>query len=496
MALTRRQFISRTGLATAGALFGPSLFRSPWLQRAMADTIGDRYLIVLFLDGGNDGLNTIVPVSGGSVGMRTDYETWRHTPAPSGIRVTNPLVPTQPMLDATGTQLGFHPGLASIANLYDQHMVAVVQGCGYPEYNLSHDVSRSIWRQGAPLTTPGTGWMGRYLAAAGYVGNQIPAVNIGGSVAGEFNQTATSVLVFNRLADFGFPYDDAYYDPNQMPPDPLDDTPFKDAAFNALYGAATANSHPFMQYLGDSGTATLLATNSYPQLHKDYVTDRGSWNDMYQNDDPPGLNTSTARGLREIAKVIYGVARGVDNADARFFELSNGGYDTHSDQGGGTPGDQQYQLHKEVADAIQLFYQDLADMSSGAALGSGLENLADKVVVMVWSEFSRRIEQNDNGTDHGSQGPMFVIGGAVNGGVYGQHPNIAASALDDNGNTQYKQDGSNGSRSTDLRDVYGTIISRWLGIADPSPLLPLDSLLGFSGPDYWTSANFNMGFLP
>src|SRR5262249_26850915 len=82
-----------------------------------------------------------------------------------------------------------------------------------------------------------------------------------------------------------------------------------------------------------------------------------------------------------------------------------------------TPGDQQYQLHKEVADAIQLFYQDLADMSSGAASGSGLENLADKVVVMVWSEFSRRIEQNDNGTDHGSQGPMVVIGGAVHGGA-------------------------------------------------------------------------------
>ena len=66
MAITRRQFLKRTGLATAGALFGPSFFRNPWLQQAFADTIGDRYFIVLFLDGGNDGLNTVIPVSGGS----------------------------------------------------------------------------------------------------------------------------------------------------------------------------------------------------------------------------------------------------------------------------------------------------------------------------------------------------------------------------------------------------------------------------------------------
>jgi hypothetical protein len=79
------------------------------------------------------------------------------------------------------------------------------KGCGYPEFSLSHDVARSIWRRGAPLSVPNSGWVGRYLAAAGYVGSDIPAVNIGGEVAGEFIQSATSVLVFNRLQNFGFP---------------------------------------------------------------------------------------------------------------------------------------------------------------------------------------------------------------------------------------------------------------------------------------------------
>ncbi len=492
MAITRRQFLSRTGIATAGALLGPSLFRNPLLSQALASTIGDRYLIVLFLDGGNDGLNTIIPVSGGSVGMRADYEQWRKAPTnPGGLRIVNPLVPSQPMLDATtGTQLGFHPGLAALSNLYGQGQVAVIQGCGYPEYNLSHDISRSIWRKGAPLSSPSAGWVGRYLAAAGYIGSDIPAVNIGGEVSPDFIQSSTSVLVFDRLRGFGFPYDEDF--------DP-DDRAYKQAVFDALYSAATVNSDPVMQYLGTTGTATLAATNSYPQLHGQYTTDRLSWSQQYSSDQPGALNTGTARSLREIAKVIYGVARGVPNVGARLFELENGGYDTHSDQGTDNPDDQQYSLHREIGDAIKLFFDDLADMSAGAAAGSGLENLADKVCIMVWSEFSRRIPQNDNGTDHGSQGPVLVIGGGVNGGVYGEHPNITGAAIDDDGNTQYKQDHSNGARSTDFRDVYGTIMKHWLGITNAATLaslLPSDTTLGYSGPDYWTAPNFDLGFLP
>jgi len=507
MAITRRQFLGRTGLATAGALFGPSFFRSPWVQEAMAATIGDRYFIVVFLDGGNDGQNTIIPVSGGSTigsgakGLRALYEDARDDPGTAGgLRIVDPIVPTPgpgapAMIDPnTGCQLGFHPGLASLSDLYEQGMVAVLQNCGYPEYNLSHEVSRGIWERGNPLGGVGTGWMGRYLAAAGYLGSDIPAVNIGGSVSGEYQQTATSVLVFDRLQDFGFPYDDAYDD----------DAAAKDAAFTALCNAASANGNAAMQYIGGTGKSTLTATNAYPALHTQYRTDRPEWNVQYNNTTPPGLNTSTARNFREIAKVIYGVARGQLPAaiSARFFELVNGGYDTHSSQGAGETDGDHYRLHAEVADALKLFYDDLADMASGASVGSGLYDLPNKVTVLVWSEFSRRIRQNDNGTDHGSQGPMLVIGGAnaINGGVYGNHPNIdpedGINGIDDDGNSRYSQNNANPQRSTDFRDVYGTIMKHWLGIANPSPQLPLDSVLGYSGPDYWTVANFNMGFMP
>jgi len=486
MAITRRQFLGRAGLATAGTILGPQLFRNPWLQQALASTIGDRYLVVLFLDGGNDGLNTIIPATGA---LRAPYEDARKTGV-GGLRIPNPLVPANGMLDVnSGTTLGFHPGLAKLRDMYESDMVAVIQGCGYPEYSLSHDESRSTWERGNPFSTIGTGWMGRYLAASGYIGSDIPAVNIGYQVSGEYQQSATSVLVFDRLSDFGFPYDYAFDD----------DIADKDTLFSALHSAATGGgNHPFLQTLGTTGASTLVATQQFPALHDQYLADRSSWSDMYVDENVPGLDSGTARGFREIAKVIYGVARGAvpSSLRSRCFELANGGYDTHSDQGADEPTGQHFGLHQEIAESINLFYQDLADMAAGASVGSGLHDLPNKVVVMVWSEFSRRIEQNDNGTDHGSQAPMLVVGGAnaINGGLYGNHPDIGNT--DDDGNTTYSQSNANPFRSTDFRDVYGTIMKHWLGLADPSALFPLDSTVGLVGSPYWNTANFNLGFLP
>jgi uncharacterized protein (DUF1501 family) len=477
MAITRRQFLKRTTLATAGMLAGPSLFGNPFVRRAMAQTIGDRYLIVLFLDGGNDGFNTVVPVNDGGGDLRTQYEAARKTGS-GGLRLDpvtdlgGTLIGTDPN---TGAQLGIHPGFAGFPGvtagaggfktLYDAGELAVFQGCGYPSYSLSHDESRTIWKTANPLGLGGytaTGWVGRHLAAE-YTGSDIPGVNIQDSVSVEFRQNVTSVLAIERLRDFGFPYDDAY----------SGDTPLKEAAFTALYAAAQGSAIATPHYIGTSGTATLNATQHYPLLHGLYETDRGTFSDLYD-----GVGKSTARDLREIAKIIYGVSTTQPGVAARFFQLSNGGYDTHSDQGAGNADGQQFQLHAELGASLKVFRDDLVDMGTW-----------DKTVVVVYSEFSRRIQQNDSGTDHGSQGPMFVLGGKVNGGVYGNHPNV--DALDDNGNTPYSQDGTDGFRSTDFRDVYGTVLKHWVNMApaDVSTLLPVD---GGDPTIYWTAPNFDL----
>jgi len=121
--------------------------------------------------------------------------------------------------------------------------------------------------------------------------------------------------------------------------------------------------------------------------------------------------------------------------------------------------------------------------------------VADKLVIMVWSEFGRRVPQNDGGTDHGTQYPVIVIGGGVQGGVYGRHPNINDSALSDDGNTVYSQAAADPFRSTDMRDVYGTILKHWLGMPHQTIL---DSVLTLDTGDSairWTQENFDMGFL-
>ncbi len=129
------------------------------------------------------------------------------------------------------------------------------------------------------------------------------------------------------------------------------------------------------------------------------------------------------------------------------------------------------------------------------ALGQsdGRQNLHEKVVVMVFSEFSRRIIQNDNGTDHGTQGPMFLLGPAVNGGVVGNHPNIDPLVVEDNnGNTVYSQAAADPFRSTDFRDVYGTILRHWINVGDPALDLILPADMEPDPAEYWTVRNFNL----
>lgn len=472
MAITRRQFLRRSGLFAAGSFLGPGLLGRPIVDSALADTLGDRFLVVIFLAGGNDGLNTVVPVTNGAGTLRSDYELARSASSSGGLRITpaqlqNTLVGTDP---ATGAQLALHPGLAGLWRLHDNYgRVAIVQGCGYPEWSLSHDESQKIFESAQPFgSSSGTGWLGRFLATQ-YGVTDVPAVNVRDSIAGEFAQNATSVLAIRRLSDFSFPYDPWF----------PDDVARKRSAIADLFAAAASGTGS-LQRLGSVGAAALASTESHSPLHGLYLADRSEWDDAYT-----ALDTSFASRLREVAKLIYGVHTGQPGVTARYFELVRGGFDTHSAQGAADPGGQHYELLSSVGNAIEVFYEELRSL--------GIES---KVCLMVWSEFSRRIEQNENGTDHGSQGPMFVIGGSVQGGVYGRHPNIAPAALHDDGNTVYSQSVSDPFRSTDLRDVYGTLLEHWMNVPYGAIVPGLLDVDAGDPATHWTAPNFDLPFLP
>lgn len=474
MAISRRNFLKRTGAITAGSIALPSLFGNPFIRQAFADTIGDRYLVSIFLDGGNDGLGTIMPIDN-VAGLRTAYEANRGGGG-GGLRISGGQmsVPSVvPFSDpGTGTALGFHPGLADLVSMYDEGNVAVIQGVGYPDYNLSHETSRNIWETSNPLGLSGqsgAGWIGKHMGLE-YSPLDVYGITIGNSIAGEMRTADTSVLAIRRLSRFGFPLDSFGLGQG--------DGPVFTNSFEQLYTAAAASDEPMTQLLGNSGTSTFQSTQSYPPLDALYEADRPTFDADYD-----ALETGLARDLREVAKCIYGHSTGQPNINARFFQCRNGGYDTHADQGAAQPSGRHYSLHQELAQAVKLFFEDMNDMGVGS-----------KVTLVVWSEFSRRIPQNANGTDHGSQGPMFVIGEPVVGGVYGNHPDIAT--LDSHENTIYSQDNGNPHRSTDFRDVFGTVLKHWVNMPEGdilSQVMPVDAAA--PATDYWTAQNFDMGFL-
>ena len=160
-------------------------------------------------------------------------------------------------------------------------------------------------------------------------------------------------------------------------------------------------------------------------------------------------NTNFAKGLQVLAEVI------VQGLGLRVGYVTLGGFDTHGEQK-----NTQAQLLQQLAEGLAAFYTDLE-----------AHNSADNVVVMTWSEFGRRVEENaSQGTDHGTAAPLFVLGSAVQGGVYGEPPDL--THLDANGNLVF---------TTDFRSVYATVLDRWLGA-------PASAVLG---------GDFNaQGFLP
>jgi len=467
--LTRRAFLKHSAAVAAATTCG-SWLRHPLVGAALAQAIADRFLVVLYLEGGNDGLNTVVPIENGShARLREAYEAARHEGV-GGLRIAagelaNLLIPPDP---GTQTGLALHPALRGLKNLYERGDVAILQGCGAPQYSLSHEVARRAWQLGNPLgmATPASGWLGRYLASR-YEATDIPALSVRNDVAAELLQNSTNVLAIPRLQDFSFPYDSLY---------PAD-TARRRAAFLALHTEALIQTQPVLRFVGNTGAAALHTSERLPPLAHTYANERARFHHSYET-----AGSEISRHLREVASVLYAVKQQVPQIDLRIFEAQDHGYDTHSDQGATGSGSFHARLLQRIGDGLEIFAEDCIDMG-----------LWDQVCVLVYTEFNRRVEQNANGTDHGSQGPLFVLGGQVNGGVYGNHPNINAAALDENGNTPYSQAGEDPFRSTDFRDVYGTLLKKWLGVAEPALILPLDP---GDAQHVWALPDFSLPFLP
>jgi uncharacterized protein (DUF1501 family) len=416
--MNRRKFLGNTALFSVPLMLqGVPVFAGdgalhPFLQALTMPTGNcDKILVVIQLNGGNDGLNMVIPLD-----RYTELGSARPNLLIPPPNPGNPDDPTKVLALTGTTTTGLHPAMKGIRDLYNNGKVNLVQGVSYPNPNFSHFQAQDIWFSGANvIPTPDTGWLGRQLNTSypgypnGYPNTTNPdplAIQIGGALPLSLQGPSISM---------------GYNAPNPA----------------ALVNVATGNPAPapnndygteltFLRLMKDQSNAyTSRITASYNAqltLSSMYATSGNSLSDQ----------------LKVVARLIGGGLKTpvyvVNHPDS---------FDSHVDQiaGNAYTGNHANNLAK-LSVAISAFQDDITKMGK-----------ADKVTGMTFSEFGRRVISNaSSGTDHGSGAPVIFFGAGITGGVTGTSPFIPAVS---NGGTQVPL-------QYDFRQLYATVMQKWL----------------------------------
>lgn len=401
--ISRRSFLQNSAIVSLG-LAVPGVFSKAVgvaAEERADKSLAGKTLIVVQMAGGVDGLNTVIPY--------TD-PVYRDLRRDLGVPESDLLV--------INDRVAFHPSLGRMQELMKSGNLAVVEGVGYPEPNFSHFKAMDIWQTADPKGVGSDGWLGRYFDSAVDVdGHPLAGLSIGRSLPSALEADA-SIPAVESLETFTLT--SARGDPQ---PDRRRDTLLR------LYDVYRPAGTPFAALLD----ATL---DSAMQSSSELLAAHGTYKPAVEYPQ-----SSLASGLRLLAELID--SGGAAGSPLRVGHVSIGGFDTHTAQP-----DRLATLLQQTSDALYAFWQDVSSHGH-----------ADDVLVMTWSEFGRRVAENaQQGTDHGSAGPMFIVGKAIKGGFYGAPPDLRN--LDD-GNMRF---------TTDFRSVYATLIEGWLQ-APSDPIL-------------------------
>ncbi len=399
---TRRDFIKSSAAAVMLPLFERQA-KGVTVVEALRDALvaDNKILVIVELAGGNDPLNTIVPLQ--------QYDIYR------SFRSRLAIAKEQVLSLYGSTTMGLSPLFSAVKPIADAGKFAVVQSAHYPNPNLSHDGSRTIYRLAdtATTVTSQAGWIGRHAALFGNRANPLDLVGVGGvnsvlaapgaKVSGINADTQGNVSGYAFNTDPRFTGDRN----NQL------------AAMRALL--ETTSSKPYVQLTRTVETDALDSADSVAQAVSAYRS------------SVTYPATNFAGGLKLIAKLA---ASSAPNLGARVYYISQGGYDTHANQKTDHP-----MLLKTLGEGLKAFYDDLI-----------AQGIFDRTLVLLWSEFGRRVADNaSDGTDHGAANNFYLFGGKVKGGVYGPDPNLTDLQ---SGNLKH---------ALDFRDVYTTVMQDWFG---------------------------------
>ena len=405
--MKRRDFVKSLAIASAGA---PILMNELKIQALgkelfqISDMADDRVLVIIRLNGGNDGLNTVIP--------RDQYANLTIQRTNGG---SNVLIPETSVLTLTN-EVGLHPVMTGMQGMYNDGKLGIIQNVGYPEQNRSHFRSMDIWSSGLISAPASTGWLGRnfdnhfpnYPDAYPTAQNPDPfAISMGYEV---------SSTCQGLMANFSH----AVNDPTDV---------YNLQGSTAIPDASYYGSH--IEYL-----QTLInQANAYGSQINSAATAGNSNAGLYD------MNNPLAEQLHHVANMISG------GLQSKVYVLNINGFDTHDLQV--TIADPEQGMHadlvKRLSDGIASFQADLAMM--------GIE---ERVAGMTFSEFGRQIASNASyGTDHGDAAPLFLFGTCLDFQIMGPNPVI--------GDTVVNQAGV--PMQIDFRDVYASVLKDWFGVA-------------------------------
>jgi uncharacterized protein (DUF1501 family) len=421
---TRREFLRTTVLGSALSWTMPAFLANTFaaLHADAADSAtqiitgkDSTILVVLQMAGGNDGLNTIVPYT----------NDFYHKARPKiGLS-------PQQILNLNG-EIGFHGAMTGFKELYDSGNLAVVQGVGYPNPNRSHFRSTEIWQTASDSDKiEKYGWLGRYFDNDCAGADPTVGVTIGNQLPESFFAKTPKGICFDNPQNYRF-VSNGHPKPGQTDMTEesykkLNEVEMSSPAPDENSGGSIGSLAAGMPMQGGKAVDFIERTALDAQMSSDEV--RGIASRVQNQATYPG--SQLGNSLKLVAKLIGG------GLPTRIYYVSQGGYDTHTNQVAA-----QQRLLKELGDSTKAFVDDLKAQGN-----------MQRVLVMTFSEFGRRVTENANsGTDHGAAAPMFIVGNKVKAGLLGKYPSLAPQDLFE-GDIKY---------NVDFRNVYASVLENWL----------------------------------
>jgi uncharacterized protein (DUF1501 family) len=417
---TRREFLRSTVLTGALSWTVPSFLANTFstlqaeaIEKSTQVTTGKdgQILVVLQMAGGNDGLNTVVPFA-------NDYY---HKARPRiGL--------AEKQILKINDEIGFHGNLSGLKELYDAGELSVIQGVGYPNPNRSHFRSTEIWQTASDSEMiESSGWLGRYFDNTCSGCDPTVAVNLGRQMPQAFASKHPVGVSLDSPQNYRF----------------VSGEKTKNGEMSATE-ESFRKLNEFESDMQENAGGTVAAISGATQ-HKGSVLDfleRTALDAQVSSDKIRAIasrfdNKATypasqlGNSLKLVAKLIGG------GLPTRIFYVSQGGYDTHTNQTGAHE-----RLLKELGDSVKAFVEDMKAQGN-----------MSRVLVMTFSEFGRRVAENaSSGTDHGAAAPMFIAGSNVKAGLHGKYPSLAPENLFQ-GDLKF---------TVDFRRVYAAVLENWL----------------------------------